>query len=68
MLLILLDLTENILLLISLKFFIEANNQTTSAFISPSLKNIRERFWMGNSYLSYKEIENTIKFIKKTKN
>ena len=54
-------------LLSSLKFFIEASNQTTSAFISPSLKNIRERFWMGNSYLSYKEIENTIKFIKKQK-
>ena len=35
-------------LLNSLKFFIEANNQKTSAFISPSLKNMRDRFWMGD--------------------
>ncbi len=44
-------------LLTSLKFFIEANNQKTSAYISPSLKDIRERFWMGNKYLSYKDIK-----------
>ena len=51
----------------SLKYFIEANNQKTSAFISPSLKNIRERFWMGSAYLSYKEIEKSIKIIEKLK-
>ena len=39
-------------LLTSLKYFIEANNQTTSAYISPSLKNIKERFWMGENYLN----------------
>ena len=38
--------------LTSLKFFIEANNQKTSAFISPSLKDIRDRFWTGKSFLS----------------
>tara|TARA_B100001029_G_C15010061_1_gene423677 strand:- start:21 stop:1283 length:1263 start_codon:yes stop_codon:yes gene_type:complete len=54
-------------LLTSLKYFIEANNQKTSAYISPSLKNIRERFWMGNNFLSYKEISNTIKIIEKQK-
>ena len=54
-------------LLTSLKYFIEANNQKTSAYISPSLKNIRERFWMGNNFLSYKEINNTIKIIEKQK-
>ena len=51
--------------LTSLKFFIEANNQKTSAFISPSLKDIRDRFWTGKSFLSYKEISNTIRLISK---
>ena len=54
-------------LLTSLKYFIEANNQNTSAYISPSLKNIRERFWMGKEFLSYKEIEKSIKIIEKQK-
>ena len=51
----------------SLKYFIEENNQKTSAFISPSLQNIRERFWMGDKYLSYNEIRRTIKIIEKLK-
>ena len=51
--------------LTSLKFFIEANNKKTSAFISPSLKDIRDRFWTGKSFLSYKEISNTIRLISK---
>ena len=54
-------------LLTSLKYFIEANHQKTSAYISPSLKDIRERFWMGNNFLSYKEIKKTIKIIEKQK-
>ena len=54
-------------LLTSLKYFIEANHQKTSAYISPSLKNIRERFWMGSNFLDYKEIEKTIKMIEKQK-
>ena len=54
-------------LLTSLKFFIEANNQTASAYISPSLKDIKERFWMGNGYLSHDKIKRTIKIIEKQK-
>jgi len=54
-------------LLTSLRSFIEANRQKTSAYISPSLKDIRERFWMGNNILSYKEIKKTIKIIEKQK-
>jgi len=54
-------------LLTSLKYFIEANHQRTSAYISPSLKDIRERFWMGNSFLSYNEIKKTVKIIEKQK-
>ncbi len=53
--------------LFSLKSFIEANNQTVSAYISPSLQDIRERFFMKNRYLTYKEIDNTIKKIEKLK-
>ena len=54
-------------LLTSLRYFIEANHQKTSAYISPSLKDIRERFWMGNNFLSYKEIKKTVKIIEKQK-
>ena len=54
-------------LLTSLKYFIEANKQKASAYISPSLKDIRERFWMGNNFLSYKEIKKTVKIIEKQK-
>jgi len=52
-------------LLTSLRYFIEANHQKTSAYISPSLKDIRERFWMGSKFLNYKEIKKTIKIIEK---
>tara|TARA_Y200000002_G_scaffold154471_1_gene127734 strand:- start:309 stop:1571 length:1263 start_codon:yes stop_codon:yes gene_type:complete len=51
----------------ALKSFIEANNQTVSTYISPSLQDIRERFYMGDRYLSYKEIKDTIKRIEKLK-
>ena len=51
--------------LFSLKSFIEANNQKVTTHISPSLKDIRERFYMGGKYLSHKEIETTIKQIEK---
>ena len=51
----------------ALRFFIEGNNQTVSTHVSPSLVDIRERFWMGNRYLSYSEIKSTIKLIEKLK-
>ena len=54
-------------LLTSLKFFIEANKQKASAYISPSIKDIRERFWLGDKFLSYAEIDKTIKTIEKQK-
>ena len=49
----------------SLKNFIEADNKSVAAYISPSLKDIRERFWMGDRYLSIREIKKTIKEIEK---
>ena len=53
--------------LYSLKCFIEANNQRSTAYISPSLKDIKERFWMGNRYLTHKEIRQSIRLIEKLK-
>ena len=53
--------------LYSLKCFIEANKQSTTTYISPSLKDIKERFWMGNRYLTHKEIRHSIRLIEKLK-
>ena len=51
----------------SIKSFIEANNQTATAYISPSLKDIKERFWMGERYLTHQEIKKSIQLIEKVK-
>jgi dihydrofolate synthase/folylpolyglutamate synthase len=53
--------------LFSVKSFIEANNQTVTAYISPSLKDIKERFWVGKRYLTHQEIKNSVKIIEKLK-
>jgi len=49
----------------SVKYFIEANKQTTTAYISPSLKDIKERFWMGDRYLTHQKIKQSIALIAK---
>ena len=51
----------------SLRCFIEANKQTVTAYISPSLKDIKERFWMGDRYLTHQEIKQSITLIAKLK-
>ncbi len=51
--------------LFSLKSFIEANNQKVTTHISPSLQDIRERFYMSNKYLTHNEIKKTIRNIEK---
>ncbi len=53
--------------LFSLKSFIEASGQTVSTYISPSIQDIKERFYMGKRYLTHKEIKDTIKKIEKLK-
>ena len=53
--------------LYSVKCFIEANKQTSTAYISPSLRDIKERFWMGERYLTYQEIRQSIGLIKNLK-
>ncbi|MDC0937374.1 hypothetical protein OAR56_00060 [Pelagibacteraceae bacterium] len=50
-----------------MKCFIEANKQIATAYISPSLKDIKERFWMGDRYLTHQEIKHSIKIIEKLK-
>ncbi len=49
----------------SVRHFIEANKQTATAYISPSLKDIKERFWMGDRFLTYQEIKQSIRIIEK---
>ena len=44
----------------SVKCFIEANKQTVTSYISPSLRDIKERFWMGNRHLTYQEIKHKL--------
>ena len=51
--------------LFSLRSFIEASNQKVSTHVSPSIRDIKERFYMGDKYLSHKEIKKTIKQIEK---
>ncbi len=51
--------------LFSLKSFIEANNQKVTAHISPSIQDIKERFYMSKKYLTHNEIKKTIKEIVK---
>tara|TARA_B100000886_G_scaffold338498_1_gene301481 strand:+ start:445 stop:1707 length:1263 start_codon:yes stop_codon:yes gene_type:complete len=51
--------------LFSLKSFIEANKQKVTTHVSPSLRDIRERFYMGDKYLTHVEIKKTIKQIEK---
>ena len=51
--------------LFSLKSFIEANNQKVTTHISPSIQDIKERFYMSKKYLTHNEIKKTIKKIEK---
>ena len=53
--------------LFSVKSFIEANSQSVTAYISPSLRDIKERFWIGDRFLTHREIRWTIKIIEKLK-
>ena len=53
--------------LTSLKYFLEANNQKVNTFTSPHLYDVRERFWLGNRFISLKEIKKYKKIIEQTK-
>ena len=53
-------------LLTSLKYFLQANNYSVSTYISPSIKDIRERFFLGDKHLSYNDIKKSMRIIKNT--
>ncbi len=53
--------------LTSLKYFLEANNQRVNTFTSPHLYDVRHRFWLGNRFISLKEIKKYKKVIEQTK-
>ncbi len=53
--------------LTSLKYFLEANNQKVNTFTSPHLYDVRQRFWLGNRFISLKEIKKYKKIIERTK-
>ena len=51
----------------SLKYFIEANKQSTSTFISPHLYDLRSRIWLKNRFISLNEIKKYERKISKLK-
>ena len=53
--------------LTSLKYFLEAKNQKVNTFTSPHLYDVRQRFWLGNRFISLKEIKRYKKIIEQTK-
>ena len=53
--------------LTSLKYFLEANKKDVTAFTSPHLYDLRQRFWLKNKYISTKEIKKQIKIIEGTR-
>jgi len=53
--------------LTSLKFFLEANKEKVNTFTSPHLYDVRHRFWLGNKFISLKEIKKYKKIIEGTK-
>jgi len=53
--------------LTSLKYFLEASGEKVNAFTSPHLFDVRHRFWLGNKFISLKEIKKYKKIIERTK-
>ena len=53
--------------LTSLKYFLESSGEKVNAFTSPHLYDVRHRFWLGNKFISLKEIKKYKKIIERTK-
>jgi len=43
--------------LTSLKYFLEANKEKVNTFTSPHLYDVRQRFWLGDRFISINEIK-----------
>ena len=52
--------------LTSLKYFLEKNNQKVNTFTSPHLYDVRQRFYLGDRFISLKEIKKYKKIIERT--
>ena len=53
--------------LTSLKYFLKGDGHSVNTFTSPHLYDVRERFWLGNKFISIKDIKRFKKIIEKTK-
>ena len=53
--------------LTSIKYFLEADRKKVTAFTSPHLYDVRNRFWLGNKYISISKIKKLVRIIEKTK-
>ena len=53
--------------LTSLKYFLEANKEKVNTFTSPHLYDVRQRFWLGDRFISINEIKKYKQLIEKTK-
>ena len=52
----------------SLQYFIEANREKCSFFVSPHLKSVTERIWLKNRFISVKELKKKYKNYSETWN
>ena len=52
--------------LTSLKYFLEAHKKKITAFTSPHLYDVRQRFWLKNRYITLKEIKKYSRIIEET--
>jgi dihydrofolate synthase/folylpolyglutamate synthase len=52
--------------LTSLKYFLEAHKKKITAFTSPHLYDVRQRFWLKNRYITLKEIKKYSRIIEGT--
>ena len=50
-----------------LKYFLEADNKKVNTFTSPHLYDVRQRFWLGNRFITINEIKKYKKIIERTK-
>jgi dihydrofolate synthase / folylpolyglutamate synthase len=53
--------------LTAVKYFLEADNKKVSTFISPHLKDMKERFYFNKKLISIKELKKHLKRIEQTK-
>ena len=53
--------------LTSLKYFLEGNKEKVNTFTSPHLYDVRQRFWLGDRFISVNEIKKYKQLIEKTK-